>query len=235
MLRISEYIAKENPSRVIVTLDTHNVFDIAHKSWWKNEKGEKPSDFTLITVDDIKNGVWKAANPDFQKHAEFYVKKLAEQNKYELRIWPDHCIDGTEGHKINPELKQSLSEWETKNNTKVEFVLKGMNHKTEHYSALKAEVVLDDEDTKLRTDVINGLVDYKVTITGEASSHCVAGTTLDLLENMDKLMRENVIILKNCMSPVPGFESNADAFFVKVEELGAKVIDWNPSKKLKLN
>ena len=77
MLRISEYIAKENPSRVIVTLDTHNVFDIAHKSWWKNEKGEKPSDFTLITVDDIKNGVWKAANPDFQKHAEFYVKKLA--------------------------------------------------------------------------------------------------------------------------------------------------------------
>lgn len=235
MLRIVDYITKENPDHIVVTLDTHNVFDIAHKAWWVNEKGEHPSPFTLITKEDVANGVWKAAKPEFQEHAEFYVKKLAEQNKYELRIWPDHCIEGTEGHKVNPELAQALNDWEVKNNKKVEYVYKGMNHKTEHYSALKAEVVLDDEDTKLRTDVIDSLAGYdQIVMTGEASSHCVAGTTVDLLENLEDNLRQNVTVLKNCMSPVPGFEAGQSKFFEKANELKAKVIDWLPSKKLKM-
>lgn len=236
MLRVAEYVKKENPEHIVVTLDTHNIFDIAHKAWWVNAEGQNPGQFTIITKEDVQNGVWKASKAEFQEHAEFYVSKLAEQNKYKLCIWPDHCIEGTEGHKINPELNEALKEWELKNNKKVEYVYKGMNHKTEHYSALKAEVVLEDEDTKLRKDIIDSLSQYdEIVITGEASSHCVAGTTLDLLDNVNQKTRESVVVLKNCMSPVPGFESGATAFFEKANELNAQVKDWSPSKKLKIS
>lgn len=235
MLKVAEYVKKENPEHIVVTLDTHNVFDIAHKAWWVNADGEHPSQFTIIKKQDVQNGLWKAAKPEFQKHAEFYVSKLEEQNKYKLCIWPDHCIEGTEGHKINPELNEALKEWENKNNKKVEYVYKGMNHKTEHYSALKAEVVLEDEDTKLKTDLIQSLSKYdEIIITGEASSHCVAGTTLDFLENIDETNRKKVVIFKNCMSPVPGFENEETKFFEKANELNAQLKDWTPSKKLKL-
>lgn len=237
MLRIGEYIRKENPSHIVVTLDTHNVFDIAHNAWWINQEGGNPTPFTLITAEDVKNGVWKAAKPEFQEHAEFYVKKLEEQDKYKLYIWPNHCIEGTEGHKVNPELIKDLQDWEVTNNKKVEYIYKGMNHKTEHYSALKAEVVLEeDEDTKLRKDIIDKLVSYdEVVITGEASSHCVGGTTVDYLENISEDKRNKVSILKNCMSPVPGFEAGEEAFFEKAKNLNANVIDWLPSKKFKIN
>lgn len=236
MLRIAEYVQKENPEHIVVTLDTHNVFDIAHKAWWVNDKGENPGDFTIISPEDVTSGKWKASNPDFQSHAEFYVQKLSEQNKYKLCVWPNHCIEGTEGHKINPELLTALNDWEIKNSRKVEYVYKGMNHKTEHYSALKAEVVLDDEDTKLRKDLINELANYdKIIITGEASSHCVGGTTMDLLENMPEINRKNVVIFKNCMSPVPGFEANAEIFFDDAKKMNAEVLDFMPSKKMKMN
>lgn len=235
MLRIAEYIKKENPSHIVITMDTHNVFDIANHEWWINSEGKNPTPFTLITVEDVQNGIWKAAKPEFQEHAEFYVKKLAEQNKYKLYIWPNHCIKGTEGHKVNPELLVELNNWEIKNNKKVEYIYKGMNHKTEHYSALKAEVVLDDEDTKLRKDIIEGLQKYdEVIFTGEASSHCTAGTTIDYLENITSEKRKNVIIFKNCMSPVKGFEDGEKAFFEKALTLDAKVIDWKPNNKLKI-
>lgn len=235
MLRIMDYISKENPDHIVVTVDTHNVFDIAHKAWWVNESGEHPNDFTIITKEDVENGIWKASQSEFQKHAEFYVNQLAEQNKYKLCIWPNHCIEGTVGHAINPELAQTLNEWEVRNNKQVEYVYKGMNHKTEHYSALKAEVVLNEEDTQLRKDIIQSLSGFdKIVMTGEASSHCVAGTTLDLLENLEDNIKQNVVIFKNCMSPVPGFEAGQEEFFEKAKKLKAQVIDWLPTKKLKM-
>jgi nicotinamidase/pyrazinamidase len=46
-----------------VTLDSHNPVDIAHPSWWRNENGDAPAPFTLITASDVKNGVWKVRNP----------------------------------------------------------------------------------------------------------------------------------------------------------------------------
>lgn len=233
MLRIADYVEKENPDCIVVTLDTHNVFDIAHKAWWVNEKGENPSSYTNITEEDVKNGLWKASMKEFQKHAEFYVKQLTEQDKYKLLIWPDHCIEGTKGHEVNDELAQVLQFWEIKNNKKVDYVFKGMNHKTEHYSALKAEVVLETEDdTKLQKNLIEKLIAFdQIVITGEASSHCVSGTTIDLLENIDPQKRKNVIILKNCMSPVSGFENEEKKFFEKAKQLNAQIIDWKPSKK----
>ena len=42
MLRIAEYVRKENPEHIVVTLDTHNTFDIAHNAWWVDKDGNHP-------------------------------------------------------------------------------------------------------------------------------------------------------------------------------------------------
>jgi nicotinamidase/pyrazinamidase len=234
--KIINYIKLNNPENILVTLDTHNEFDIAHHSWWINEKKQNPNPFTIISYEDVISGVWKAKDPSLQSHAEKYTLQLKEQNKHMLCIWPNHCIENTFGQEINPQLKETLNNWEIKNNTKVEYLIKGMNPNTEHYSAFKAEVVIPEEkDTYLRTDIISYLSLFdKISICGEASSHCVAESTMDLLNNLSLEQRKKVTILKNCMSPVKGFEKSEEKFFEKAIELNANIEEFHNVKKLKM-
>ena len=58
---------------------------------------------------------------------------------------------------------------------------------------------------------------------------------MDLLENMPEVTRQNVVIFKNCMSPVPGFEANAELFFENAKKMQAEVVEFTPTKKLKMN
>lgn len=236
MLRLVERIKANPPDNIVVTLDTHTPYHIAHPLAWVNSEGKNPDQFTLITVEDVQNGVWKASNPEDQNHHEFYVKKLAEQNNYELRIWPFHCIENTEGHKVEANLQNALNEWESLTGKKVTYVRKGLNNKTEHYSIFKAEVVLDDDiDTQLNTKLIDMINSYKkVSFAGEASSHCVAGSVLHYLESIPKEDIAKTTILKDCTSPVTGYESNGEDFFNKVVALGAQLANAIESKKLRM-
>lgn len=229
MKRIIQFIEEKNPKDILVTLDTHYLFDISLPLWWVNDNGEHPTPFTLITSNDVINGTWKATDENLQEHALFYVKQLEKQKKYDLTIWPNHCIIDSEGHKINDELKIALSVWETTNNSKVTYLYKGMNHKTEHYSALKAEVLIDNEDdTFLQKDVIDYISKFdEINISGEASSHCVKGTTLDLIDNLKLEYRKKVNVISNLMSPVPGFENNQTLFFEEVVNKGSNVINFS--------
>lgn len=233
MLRLCKHIEMTNPEMIVITLDTHAKLDIAHKLWWVDQNGNHPSNFTQITVSDVENKVWMAADPKEQDYSYFYVKKLLENNKYQLTIWPDHCIDNTEGHKVNDELLETLKNWEMLNNKKVLYVNKGVNPKTEHYSGLKAEVELeDDSDTKLKTDLINYMNTFeKIQVSGEASSHCLGSTAIDLLLNMPTKDRKKVDILINCTSPVPGCEAQAENLLNKANDLGANLVYANISKK----
>jgi nicotinamidase-related amidase len=64
-------------------------------------------------------------------------------------------------------------------------------------------------------------------IAGEASSHCVAATLTDLLDSMTPDERARVVILRDCMSPVKGFEADADRFFAAANAQGARVMSAN--------
>lgn len=236
MLRLVERIKTNPPEDIVVTLDTHTPYHIAHALAWVNAEGKNPDQFTLITVEDVEKGIWKASNPEDQAHHEFYVKQLAVQNNYDLRIWPFHCIENTEGHKVESNLQKALNDWEIITGRKVTYVRKGLNNKTEHYSIFKAEVVLEDDiDTQLNIDLINMINSYKkVTFAGEASSHCVSGSVLHYLENIPKEDIYKTTVLKDCTSPVTGFETNSEQFFNKVVELGAQLSNASEGKKLRM-
>ena len=66
----------------------------------------------------------------------------------------DHCIEGTQGHRVVPVIKEVLEKWETVVGKKVRYVDKGMNSRTEMFSALEAEVK-DPEDPSTDLDKVS--------------------------------------------------------------------------------
>lgn len=226
MQRLTSYMKKVTPDAIFITMDTHSKYDISHAMWWVNTEGQPPAPFTIISTEDVKSGKWKAIDPKEQEYSEFYVDELAKKNKYPLCIWPYHCVNGTDGHKMEYTFAQAVEVWEKTTGKKVEYIYKGMNPKTEHYSGLKAEVTLeDDENTKLNVSVIEKLSKFDIIlIAGEAQSHCVSSTTVDLLENIGEENVSKITLLVDCMSPVPGFEKNAEDFLVIAQEKGASLL-----------
>ena len=100
MNRFGQFIVKNQRriDEINITLDSHQYIHIAHPSFWTNSKGEHPTPFTMISEDDVKNGVWRAYNPKWQTTAQAYVTALKTNARYVLVIWPPHCLIGTWGH-----------------------------------------------------------------------------------------------------------------------------------------
>lgn len=212
---------------IFVTLDTHNVYDIAHPTWWRNKSGFHPEPFTLITHKDIINEIWIPCDEINIPHALEYTEKLEEDGKYSLIVWPEHCIKGTWGHDIALPLKEAIDSWNKEDkNRNISFVYKGENPLTEHYSALRAEFqIKEDSYTHLNTLLIEKLVknDY-LFIAGEALSHCVSSTVMDLLENIAPENYKKIFFIENCSSSVTGFESQGKEFLECIKNLGINLI-----------
>ena len=226
-------------SDIHVTLDTHHRFDIAHPAFWINDKGQHPTPFTVITYDDLKNGVWKAAVPAFQNAkafyaaykrdhfgAEEYVKSLSDNHRYALCVWPPHCLIGHPGHNVSPNVLAALDKWEQDHVTGfVDFVTKGSNFWTEHYSAVMADVIdPTDPGTALNTKLIETLqaVDI-IGISGEALSHCVANTIRDIANNFGEENIKKFVLIQDTCSNVPGFEQLGTDFVREMTSRGMQI------------
>lgn len=170
-----------------VTLDSHRLVDISHPIFWVDTNGIAPQPFTIISYDDVRNGVWKAKNPGYQAKATNYVKNLNDNKRYPLCIWPPHCLIGGSGHNIFPPIFDALLGWEERNFANVDFVTKGSNPFTEHYSGVQADVPdPSDPDTQLNTNLINTLEEADIIVlSGEARSHCLANTVRDIAAKFD--------------------------------------------------
>lgn len=92
--------------QIHVTLDSHHEFDIAHAIYWINSNGEHPDPYTIISHNDIVNGVWKPAIASLLHNPltdpRVYAEKLENQGKHQLRVWPTHCVIGSWGNSIFP-------------------------------------------------------------------------------------------------------------------------------------
>ena len=139
MQRLSKWMQKSQLDEIYVTLDSHHLFDVAHPLFWQNSKGENPAPFTIITASMVKNGEWMPTVPALTDRMTDYVETLENNSRYPLCIWPPHCLIGSWGHGIVKELYSALLEWE-KDLVMVNYVAKGANPYTEHYSAIKADV-----------------------------------------------------------------------------------------------
>jgi len=248
-VRFAEFIARNERKidDIHITLDSHNEVDIAHPIMWTNSNGEHPAPFTIISEQDVVNGVWKAIIP--QKGVE-YVKELTRNSKKPLCIWPPHCIIGkTElkplldengdsivhdrnpltfeysGHAVYEPISTALSNWAKNRHKTVDYQVKGSNPWTEHYSAIKADVVDPaDPSTGLNTEILNNMAEADmIIISGQARNFCVADTIRDVIENFGREQAKKFILLEDCMSDVPGFENLGHAFFNDMKSIGVRI------------
>jgi nicotinamidase-related amidase len=205
--RLGEQIAA-----IDVTLDSHHALDIAHPPWWVDPDGAMPPPFTPITAADVEAGMWRARNPAWQERSAAYVRQLEASGKYVLLIWPTHCLIGSPGHAVHPALLAALRRWEEAGQRLVNFVLKGANPFTEHYSAISAEVPDPaDPGTMLNTLLLERLRDADaVLVAGEALSHCVKATVTDIADHISAGYVERFVLLTDCASPVPAAPGGPD-------------------------
>lgn len=216
---------KDKIDDIRVTLDSHRWLHIAHPVWWIGEDGKEPDPFTIITEQDvITDRKWKAKNPAFQKRTVDYIKQLTANGKYPLCIWPPHCLIGSWGYGVLPVLYEALQEWE-KQFAAVDYVVKGSNMFTEHYSVVKADVA-DPEDptTLINTDFIQRLQKADlILVAGEALSHCVANSVRDIASEFGEDQVRKFVILEDASSPVTGFENLAKDFMSEMINRGVQV------------
>jgi nicotinamidase/pyrazinamidase len=206
MIRLACMIAriKAKLYDIHVTLDTHHYVDIAHPIFWLDSRGKHPEPFTIISKDDVKNGLYRATNPRHQDRVLEYVTALETNKRYALCIWPPHCLIGSPGHCVYPDLYKVLLDWEH-DFAMVDYVTKGSNLWTEHYSAVQADV-LDPEDggTQINWGLIETLQKSDILLlAGEASTHCKINTVLDIANNFGKENIKKMVWLRDATSPVP--------------------------------
>ena len=224
--RLSNLISRLNEriDDIHVTLDTHQLLDIAHPVFWVNSRGEHPPPFTQISIEDVGNGRWRPFNPQFQDRALDYVHSLAENARYELTIWPPHCLVGDWGHNVMAPIAQVLRDWET-GFARVDFVTKGHNPWTEHYSAVQADVPdPEDPSTLLNSRLIETLENADIiALSGQALSHCVANTVRDIADSFGDESIHKLVLIEDTSSPVPGFEGLAEEFLTDMKHRGMQV------------
>ena len=226
---------------ISVTLDSHHYVDIAHAPFWVDSAGKNPDPMTIITHDQVMAGDWRPKIPSMLKYVQEYTEKLAANNRYPLMIWPTHCVVGTWGTQIHPVLEEALAAWSIKHTRNIDYVAKGNNPLTEHYSAVKADVP-DPRDPTTNLNV-NFITRHEsadnVLVAGEASSHCVLYTVQDMVDEFGDANIAKLIMLTDAMSPVqaPGidFPQIAKDFQESMKARGlrtATTTDWMNSKTL---
>jgi len=211
MKRLAKMIREnlDSISDITITLDSHHKVHIAHGIWWIDSNGNHPTPFTLISEEDVLNGKWKSFNPEFQRRSLDYVRKLKS-----IRIWPEHCLIGTPGHNVVPELMDALLQWESKFRLVKKFT-KGSNIFTEHFSAVKADVEdPDDITTMFNGKFVESVVDGEgdILIAGEALSHCVASTMRDIASLFTDEQMKRFVLLTDATSNVSGCEHLGNQF-----------------------
>jgi len=233
-------------TEICPTMDTHQAMQIFHNIFLVNEKGEHPAPFTLVSEDDIQQGVWKF-NPEVgraldidenygQEYLLHYAKQLQAGSKYDLTIWPYHAMLGGIGHALVSSIDEAIFFHSVARFSQPDIQVKGNNSLTENYSVLNPEVLEDAKGKKIakkNSTFIKKLMEFDaVIIAGQAKSHCVAWTIDDLLKEIcatDEKLTKKVYLLEDCTSPVviPGvidYTEDADAAFKKFAEAGMHVV-----------
>lgn len=228
--RISKMIHRILPKIYDIdeTVDSHPFRHIAHPIWWVDSNGQHPKPFTLISEEDVLKGSWRTINPAFQQRGLEYVQALKRNGRYVLCIWPPHCLIGSWGHNIFPEIYQAFRAWEEAYGN-VNYHVKGSNPFTEHYSAVMADVP-DPSDPTTMLDTKPGSLIHSlgeadiIVLTGIASSHCLANTVLDIANNFpDPSYINKMVYIEDATAAVPGFEHLTDSFVNQMVSRGMQI------------
>lgn len=161
---------------------------------------------------------------DILKYCIEYTRRLEEKGRFQLCIWPEHCLIGSEGHNVVGEVMDAFTDWSRDTGGSVEWVDKGQNLLTEMYSALCAEVPVS-EKTSFDFELFEAIKENseQLVICGQALSHCVNYTVRDIVEHWPADEMSKLTILEDCASPVPGFEAAGKTFYEDMRKGGVNV------------
>lgn len=210
---------------ISITLDSHHVLDIAHPGFWQQADGSAVAPFTPITAAMVRAGQFAPRQPGALPRVLAYLDQLEASGRYTLLVWPQHCVIGSWGHNVHGALQAACQHWQLQRLANVNYVAKGDNPWTEHYSAIQAEVPQPDQpETGLNRALLGLLAQQdQIIIAGEAGSHCVKATTLHILEHIGAQHIGKLVLLTDCISPVAGFEAQYQDFLQVCRNAGVRL------------
>lgn len=209
---LGEFIEKNlrRITNIRSTFDQHQKIDISHPLWWVDfESGKQIEPFSFVSVDDVESGKIGTYNPGTRTKSLKYLRKLAENGRYDLQVWPEHCIIGNSGSNNVEPVAKAYEKW-CGLFRRIDYLIKGSNPWTEHYSAIQADVtdpdiVGNDMSVQLNTKFLeNTKMADIILFAGWASSHCGKFTIEDTMNNFGPEHLKKMVILSDCMSPVGG-------------------------------
>ncbi len=220
--RIAEFVYANLGSitDITTTLDTHFAYQIFFPSFWIDAAGAALTAHRVITADQIATGAVRP-NPSVAKwlcngnyawlckQVQFYCAELEKAGKYQLYLWPPHCLLGSDGHALVGAIHEARLFHDYARGSQSWCEVKGGNPLTENYSVLRPEVLTRFDGAPLaqrNTQFIKTLLAADaVVIAGQAASHCVKSSIDDLLDEIvahDRALAKKVYVLTDCMSAV---------------------------------
>lgn len=214
-------------TRVMLSADDHTMQQIFFPCWWRDRDGNEAAPNTVITHSAVASGVWI---PNYDKliqdekdpgrmvsYCQEYVRHLEEQGNQELRIWPYHATSQTFDANIEAQLSAMVYYHSRCRQNDPVIARKGSDPWTEMYSLIKPEWSLDEY---VNQPVLDEFGKYDIIVfTGEAASHCAGLSVRHTAEEFNGRNghKPRLVVLKDCMSPIPGFEEYTENLYKTLE------------------
>jgi nicotinamidase-related amidase len=237
---------------VTTTLDTHFTYQIFFPSFWIDAAGAPLTAHRVITAEQIERGDVRP-NPAMAKwlcggnygwlcrQVAYYCAELEQAGKYQLYLWPPHCLLGSDGHALAGVVHEARLFHGLTRAAQSWCEVKGGNPLTENYSVLRPEVLTRFDGAPLaqrNTQFIKTLLGADaVVIAGQAASHCVKSSIDDLLGEIvaaDPALAKKVYVVTDCMSAVTvpdgtggfvaDFTDDADAALARFAAAGMHLV-----------
>jgi nicotinamidase-related amidase len=252
--RIAEFIYRNLGALtdITTTMDTHLAYQIFFPSFWLDKADAPLTAHRVVTSDQIASGEARP-NPAIAKwlcggnytwlckQVLHYTKELERAGKYQLYLWPPHCLLGSDGHALAGVIHEARLYHAFARTAQSNVEVKGGNPLTENYSVLRPEVLSRFDGNALaqrNTQFIQTLLAADaVVIAGQAASHCVKSTIDDLLGEIsaqDPTLAKKVYLVTDCMSAVTvpdgkggfavDFTAQADTALQKFADAGMHLV-----------
>jgi nicotinamidase-related amidase len=143
-----DFIGKEIPSVTMVSIKDNKWHGLPVV---KDTSGDLFEKYLIIEPDFDKLGADENDKKVLDTWFKYYYNYNAVEGRNGLTLWADHCIEETEGHKVNPNLKNALN---TCGKT-VNYHIKGQNCLVEMFSIMKADLVYNNESIEAAFNTMN--------------------------------------------------------------------------------
>lgn len=254
--RLAEFLYRNAAviTEVTATFDTHHAHQIFFSSFWVDAHGRPPAPHRVITIDDLDSERLRP-NPDLvawlgrgepqwlSRQARYYCQELEKAGKYQLYLWPPHCILGSDGHALVGVIQEARMFHAFLRSAPDRSQIKGRNPLSEFYSVFSTEVHgLHDRagggEGERNAALLDALLsEDAIIVAGQAASHCVKSSIEDLLDEIrrrDPALARKVYVLADCMSSVAvpdgkggflaDFTPQAEAALARFAEAGMHVV-----------